>query len=352
MKNLRLFIFLIIIIIIIIIMITGLSCAPIRLSEAPRARLGCYATSTPGTRWLGMKGLGRHNYDSFIGEGNGIVYTCRGGHIDITHLRIGADNTCNVINKIQKSLINNEKGFSFSLQVDKSTNYITWGYPDNWSALKSEEKQKIAKEMSYQLAPYLVFTATSWHEMLTWYGFKCMAIVPEDASGFSWEDSYSNLLGCYLAVDAVKDAEHSYSEAMTILLEKKMQELGIQSAHNARKAAESMRGKWFTGNLWVVMKKRNFDVGLDDGFVSPSLVPGLSECPDAKPALLPAPNPDVSRLGFSYKHEIEPHEWEKGKLLRIVYPDGKGKRVEPLKHFPILLAHLEQEALAKGWEIR
>jgi hypothetical protein len=338
------------------VLVIGLGCAPVRIGSGPRARLGCYATSTPGTRWLGINGLGKHNYDSFVGEGNGIVYTCRGGHIDITHLRIGADNTYNVTRKIQDSLLNDKPGFSFSLQVDKSTNYISWNYPSNWNLLGNEDKQKVAKEMSYQLAPYFVFTATTWHEMLTWYGFKCMYVVPEDASGFSWEDSYSNLLGCQMAVDALKSIKEpdskSYSKAMTSLLHDKMQELGIQSARNARQASESMRGEWFKGNLWVVMIKRNFDVGLDDGLVSPSIVSGLNECANALPVDLIAPNPEVSKFGFSYKYEIEPHEWEKGKLLKIVYPGKEGKRVEPLKHFPILLAHLEKEALDKGWDVR
>jgi len=330
----------------------SLGCSPITIGGGPRARLGCYATSTPGTRFIGLKGLGQHNYTSFIGEGNGVAYTCNGGHIDITHLRISADNTYNVTKKIQESLLKGKPWFKFSLQVDKSTNYITWEYPAIWNSLSVLEKQDIALQISHQLAPYLVFTATTWHEMLTWYGFKCLGFIPEDASGFSWEDSYSNLLGCYLAVEALENSKLSYNKAMTLALRNEMEELGIQKGSIAKKASAKMRGKWFTGNFWVVMKKRNFDVGLDDGYVSNPLVPDLDCCPNAKLKLLPAPDPDVSEHGFSYKYEIKPKEWEKGKLLRIVYPEGKGKVVEPLKHFPVILAHLEQEAIAKGYEIR
>ncbi|HLD34984.1 MAG TPA: hypothetical protein VJB62_03920, partial [Patescibacteria group bacterium] len=40
------------------------------VSGKPRARLGCYATSTPGTRFIDLKSLGRHNYGNALFEGN------------------------------------------------------------------------------------------------------------------------------------------------------------------------------------------------------------------------------------------------------------------------------------------
>ena len=96
--------------------------------------------------------------------------------------------------------------------------------------------------------------------------------------------------------------------------------------------------------------KRNFDIGLDDGYLSPSLVPGLAICPNANPELLPTPTLGfVEDYGFSIKYTIRPQEWEKGKLLKII---GGGDIVEPEKDFPVLIRALEKEALAKGWTIR
>ena len=63
------------------------------LDGGPRPRLGCYATSTPGGRFIDANGLGNHSYRGSPLENNGIAYTCRGGHIDVTHARICADNT-------------------------------------------------------------------------------------------------------------------------------------------------------------------------------------------------------------------------------------------------------------------
>jgi hypothetical protein len=52
----------------------------------PRVRFGTYATPTPGTRYLDINNLGKHSFGNSLSENDGIVYTCRGGHIDITHV--------------------------------------------------------------------------------------------------------------------------------------------------------------------------------------------------------------------------------------------------------------------------
>jgi len=95
-------------------------------------------------------------------------------------------------------------------------------------------------------------------------------------SAFSWEDSYSNVLGTILAVRALRDTQHTYNEAMEIVLDEEMDKLGIQPVGVARQASDAVKGKWFTGNfaLFVDMKKRNFDIGLDDGRHRVSPFPG------------------------------------------------------------------------------
>ena len=169
----------------------------------------------------------------------------------------------------------------------------------------------------------------------------------EFASAFSWEDSYSNLLGTLIAVRAMQDTKHTYNEAVRIALDEEMRKLGIQPARVARAASDSVRGKWFTGNFapLVDMKKRNFDIGLDDGFITPMLVPGMSQCPDARPVSYPVP--DLSLLeeyGFSLTLEIEPHEWEKDKVLHVV---RQKKRINPRLHFAQYLDAIRREAAAR-----
>jgi hypothetical protein len=318
------------------------------INNQPRPRLGSYATSTPGTKFLGVKNLGRHCYDISMFEGNGIVYTCRGGHIDITHLRIYADYTRYLYAYTLKQFRNNKTDLTFKLNVEPSSYYVKLTYPDGWTNLPKEQKERIAQEVALELGQYFTYTLATWHEILTFYGYKCMAVLPEEASAFSWEDIYSNLLGIQLGAKALADDDHGYNRAMTMLIKDEMEYLGIKSSSVARNFAEKMRGQWFAGTLLVNMVRRNMDVGFDDGFVTPILVPGV--CENAQPHSIPIPKLDAfKRYGFSMLFEVEPKEFEKNVILKIVYPDGGGKRIELPRYLPDIMDTVEKEAIHRGY---
>ena len=312
------------------------------ITGTPRVRLGSYATSTPGTRFIDANSLGRHSYYCFLFEKNGIAYTCRGGHIDVTHVRICADNVRYLYNKIRRTLINSSPNIKFKLNVEPSTYFVTLHYPPEWEELSRSEKRRIADELAIELSQYFTFTMTTWHEVLTWFGYKCMAVLPEQPSAFSWEDIYSNLLGIRIAAQALQDDEHSYNKAVTIGLEKELEFLGVRSRHTAWRAAEKMRGKWFDGLVLVDMKERNFDIGLDDGMVTPTLVPGV--CYDAEPQSYPIPKLDkFDEYGFSMDFEAEPREFERGRILKIIYPNGeRRRRIRPAEHIPLVVDYIKK----------
>jgi hypothetical protein len=314
----------------------------------PRTRLGSYAASTPGTNFIGNRSLGQHNYDNFLFEQNGIVYTCRGGHIDIAHVRIAADYVRYLYDKVRMTLLKDKIEFTFKLNVDPSLYYVTLKYPDNWKTLPQKEKERIAHELALELSQYCAYTMTTWHEVLTFYGYKCMYILPEEPSAFSWEDIYSNLLGVRLGAQAVQNEECGYNKAMTVLLQKELEKLQIQPAKTAWQAAEKMRGKWFKGVVFINMIERNMDIGIDDGYVTPTLAPGV--CEGATPLSYPAPKLDLfNRYGFAMYFEVEPVEWEKGKILRIVYPNGSGKRIRFPEHLVGIMNYTKAEAIKRGY---
>ena len=308
----------------------------------PRRRLGSYATSTPGTRFVSAEKLGNHSYGFNPFETNGITYACKAGHIDIAHLRIAADNTRYMSHKLYKGILEDQTDFSFYLIADRSKHVVKLSYPENFQQM---DKETVAREVSLQLGQYLAFSATNWHEVLTWFGYHTMIFLPEQPSAFSWEDVYSNLLGTAIAAKAIRDNDHKYDKAMTLALSEEMENLGGRSARTARKAAHIVRGKWFTGNFAVSMKKRNLDIGLDDGHVTPMIVPEI--CDDAKPLSLPAPSCDVSRHGFSMDYHIVPKELEKGKILSIVHKDRRAKTITPSIHYAPIIAHIGNVAIAK-----
>ncbi len=316
----------------------------------PRTRFGCYAAAIPGMTFLG-RDLGSHNYHQPFFEKNGIVYTCQGGHIDLVHLRNAADWTSYLAAQSYKHLMKKDPGFSCKMPVDRSRTYVRISYPPGWDFLRAPDRSAIAEKMALALGPYLAFTMTTWHEVTTWYGYKCTVFPVEYDSAFSWEDSYSNLLGTRIAVQALQDKEHSYNQAMTIALNEEMGNLGIlATARQACQTSKSMKGQWYTGTCVLLfdMKKRNFDIGLDDGYVTPTLVPHVAQCPDAQPQSYPVPTLDIlDEYGFSVTIEIEPREWEKGKILRVAYGDRPEKRIAPQVHLAIIMDHIQREAAAK-----
>jgi hypothetical protein len=315
----------------------------------PRIRYGAYPTAILGTAWAGEK-LGTHGYYFRLSEKNGIAYTCRGGHIDIMHVRIAADWTAYLAAESYKHIMRGDKIFSYKLLVDRSRNYVTVSYPENWQSLSKDQQNRIAREVALAMGPYMTFTMVTWHEIMTWYGFNVIVLPTEYASAFSWEDSYSNLVGTRLAVRALRDTEHSYNEAMKIVLDEEMKKLGVQPAKVSKQVSESVYGDWYSGrvSMFVDMRKRNFDVGLDDGWITPTLLPDVPGCENAEPISYPVPTLDaLAKYGFAATVEIEPREWEKNKVLRIVYPDKKGKRIIPAEHFPAIMAQIRKEAEAK-----
>jgi len=312
-------------------------------------RGGAYPAAILGTPWLGPN-LGTHGYNYRPSEKDGIVYTCRAGHVDIAHLRIGVDWTACLAAETYRHLMQRDPGFSYKLAVDRSREYVQFSYPADWDSLPEARRSQIAREIALAAGPYMTYTMTSWHEMLTWFGFKCIGLPTEFPSAFSWEDSFSNLLGTVVAVNALQDSEHSYDEAVQIALDREMAKLGIQPAAVSKKAAESVKGTWSTGDvtLLVTIRKRNFDMGLGDGMVTPTLVPNVPECPNAEPLSYPVPKLDVlTKYGFAMTLEIEPHEWESGKMLRIAFGDDEPqKRITPEQHFPIIMDYIRQAATA------
>ena len=316
-------------------------------SSPPRIRFGAYPTSTLGTFFIGPN-LGKHGYHVPLGEKNGIAYTCRAGHVDIIHVRIAADWTAYLAAETYKTLMSGKPGFSYKLAVDRSRNYVTLSYPPDWDRLSRTEQSAAAGEAAMALGPYLAFTMTTWHEILTWFGFRCIGLATEFPSAFSWEDSFSNLLGTVVAVRALQDTRHPYNEAIEIAMDEEMEKLGILPAKVAKDASQRVKGDWFTGSalFFVDIKKRNFDVGLDDGYITPTLLPGVTECPNAEPASYPVPTLDVlTRHGFTVKLQTRSREWERDKIFVVLFGNPRDRLVEPMIHIPRLIEYARQNAI-------
>jgi len=134
---------------------------------------------------------------------------------------------------------------------------------------------------------------------------------------------------------------------MTLLIQNELERLGRQPPAVANQALQAVKGAWYTnGYYFFSTVKRNFDLGHDDGRVTPWLVPGI--CPEQEPISYPVPTTDILEVyGFSMHLEIEPRELEGPRLLSIAHDGGPGKRIQPSIHFPILVSHIRKEAEEK-----
>ncbi len=322
----------------------------------PQARLASYASSTIATNFLSGGYLGQHSYRPNESEKNGIVYTCKAGHIDIAHVRKIIDWTAFLAAKTFDNMMKNKTKFKFKSKTP-SLYFVKLDYPEYWKVLPDKQKEKIAYYISARLGQYLAYTESIWHEILTWFGYKCIGFYPEFQSAFSWEDTFSNVLGSHIAVMALQDTEHEFDKAVTLALDRELKRLGIQSSHTAKRAAEQVRGLWFSGDLFFIdIKKRNLDIGLDDGFITPCIIAYPAECEGAAAQAYPVPNlAFLTKYGFSVRFEIEPREWEKNRILSIVYPKAKDrrKRLEPVIHFAPIMDYIKKEAVRKyGYDVK
>jgi hypothetical protein len=319
----------------------------------PNIRRGSLATTTlgipmihPRPPFLNPDKLGSHSYFPNPFEKNGIVYTCDGGHIDIAHVRANADDTRYLVGKVYDTLIKNKKNLKFGLAFEQSRHIVEFTYPENWSQLSQDEKEKIVREISLEAGAYVTFNATLWHEFMSWFGVHFAIIDPQFNSAFSWEDVYSNILGVRIAIKALQDNEHNYNQAVTIAINNEMKRLRVLPRKKTIELTESMRGKWFNGNRVPDMLRRNTDIGSNDGFISPVLIPGA--CEDANASPLAAPSLDkVAAYGFTVTYKIVPVYFEGNKALKIAYSPGNGKVIEPQKHYPLLIDYINKQAVEK-----
>ncbi len=315
----------------------------------PHGRIGCFPCPAIGTSFTDPFNLGDHSYSITLSEKNGILYTCKGGNIDLAHVRKSADWTAFLARKVYYKMMKNRTYYKFNF-TESSRYYLTINYPENWVNLEKKEKDLIAFDISLELGRYLAYTGTTWHEILTWFGYKSSGLVSEEQSAFSWEDTYSNLLGTEIAVKALRNAKHSYNDAITIELINTLLDLDVKSSYFAKWASKAVRGKWFSYHpiFGLQILNRNFDTGIDDGFVSPSIAEEFSPCDNPNdPSGHDLAVPDLSILdkhGLSIKLEIEPHEWENNRILNIAYHGStKRKRIEPDTHFPVIIEYIKSK---------
>ncbi len=220
---------------------------------------------------LTLETLGHHQYnDSAFGalknllgiskERNGLIYTRRGGFIDIAHVRDTADNTLYLFSRIYPQL-GQEGRIFFSNELGLRRIQLNRFTPPADPARRFELAAWLAAHLAWQLA--------QWHEIAQWYGFESVPGFPEEISAFSPEDLYSNLLGARLAARVILQGEagslKAYNQAMDKALHAALNNLEAVDKKETEQRFRDVDGEWWDSQRRVPEKflvlNRNYDVG-------------------------------------------------------------------------------------------
>jgi hypothetical protein len=194
--------------------------------------------------------LGPHKYLGDDLENNGIIYTKKGGFIDIGHLRDQADWTAYL---------------HFQMMSKTSDNLVLeLGREGGQKRLEICDANISNPLDKILLAGKIAYTLSVWHEISTFYGASYIPMVPERYSAFSIEDAYSNLLGVQIGMEAIQSSL-PYEEAVTKLLTAKLKALGVvNSLEETIDAMEAVEGYWWTREAKLpsknILLRREFDL--------------------------------------------------------------------------------------------
>jgi hypothetical protein len=179
--------------------------------------------------------IGPHKYLGRLTEGNGIIYTRIGGFIDTGHMRDQADWTAYLY-----ALMQREKHLG-CINLDM-------GYEGGEKKLSISVPSGISDNDLVLLAGRIAYDLSIWHEIATWFGVSSVPLVSEQFSSFSVEDGYSNLLGVFLGMQAIK-SDLPYEEAMTELIDVKLSQLQVvRTEAETLQAMEDVLDIWWTRN--------------------------------------------------------------------------------------------------------
>ncbi len=256
---------------------------------------------------VGPEGVGPHRYDNgFVSmqrgdprgvvdrENNGILYTCRGGFVDLAHVRDNADNTLAIVSALARGL---ESGVTVAIPPQGAATRIVVR-PISDKAIERHGRMQLAVALS----EWLAYQLSIWHEIATFYGYASLAAWPEKISAFSPEDLYSNQLGVRLAGGVVlaRGARSNIEYGLTLdaWIERTLQRLDAVPLEDSRRAMRAVDGAWWDSAKkipdWTLVTRRSFDTG---PFLRPwrleAARPGtqgdvrpLAACRDAGPPLV------------------------------------------------------------------
>lgn len=241
---------------------------------------------------VGREDVGQHKYLGATTEGNGIIYTERGGFVDLGHLRDQADWTAFLFQIINES---RGKKTEFKLGYEAGVKKIELDIPANFSL---NEAALLAGNITYYLS--------LWHEISTWYGASSIPFIAERYSAFSLEDDYSNRLGILLGMKSI-ESNVPFEEAMTLNLSELLDTLqAVKTVDQTREAMEAVHNLWWTRQYRYPSKKIMIKREIPTfDYISPMLLPNFPDPEKAVSIIVPTQTSDGRPLSDFFDLRIK-----------------------------------------------
>lgn len=241
--------------------------------------------------------LGRHHYDAGVlawenglerafvsSEANGLVYTRRGGFVDVAHVRQWADWTVYLAQEVAARL---PDGGAIELPGEGGRRVVHLErVQPGWLRRVGRDEAAVA------LAQWIAWQLSVWHELATLYGWSSTPLFPERVSAFSPEDLYSNLLGIQLAGAVLRaggaETRERWERNVDAALPEVLRRLGAVDREQTGRAAALVDGFWWDSRRALP----NPDLVLQrNPVLGPRIVPWRVALPDE----LGAPSDDRAR---------------------------------------------------------
>jgi len=284
------------------------------------------------TETTSIEKIGPHHYLGNESEANGIIYSRRGGFIDMGHLRDQADWTAYLYTQLHKS---KPSGILLmELGREGGEKNLNVSIPSN---MTDNDLIILAGKIAYDLSV--------WHEIATWFGASTIPFVPERYSSFSVEDAYSNLLGVNIGIQALQ-SELPYEKAVTQIIAETLKSLDVVSTEaETYLAMEDVREIWWTREKKLpsskVLLQRQLQVY---DCLKPWLVPGwIDENQVLSELSVPKYTSDGQALNKFYELEFKlNHKFP----FRKMFPERKDRNITQ-NDFNRLLAQVATELTKK-----
>ena len=225
---------------------------------------------------LGVDDLGEHAYvapgPTIGGDGNrfnetsrGTLYCTRAGFIDISHLRNAVDLTRFCYVHIRQSLRHGMYDVEM-LAAEPDLYRVTLNPPQAWRGLDPQqiplEVEEQIHDASIRIAGRLAYLMTTWHEVLTFFGYKALGVVTEQPSAFSYDDAASHRVGVEVGMRALEHqlTPTQFNALVTDELRGYLVELGVVSREEVQQRVQAAEGRFWRGSDPVL---RVVDLGLD-----------------------------------------------------------------------------------------